>query len=89
MSQVTLTLPDKNKITAEKGTMLSEILKSYKPGLNAVAALIDNKKHDLSDTIEIDCEISFIEADSEQGLDIIRHSTSHIMAEAVKALFPR
>ena len=88
MSQVTLTLPDKNKITAEKGTMLSEILKSYKPGLNAVAALIDNKKHDLSDTIENDCEISFIEADSEQGLDIIRHSTSHIMAEAVKALFP-
>ena len=88
MSQVTLTLPDKNKITAEKGTMLSEILRSYKPGLNAVAALIDNKKHDLSDTIENDCEISFIEADSKQGLDIIRHSTSHIMAEAVKALFP-
>ena len=88
MSQVTLTLPDKNKITAEKGTMLSEILKSYKPGLNAVAGIIDNKKHDLSDTIENDGEISFIEADSEQGLDIIRHSTSHIMAEAVKALFP-
>jgi threonyl-tRNA synthetase len=88
MSPVTLTLPDKNKLTAEKGTMLSEILKSYKPGLNAVAALIDNKKHDLSDTIENDGEISFIEADSEQGLDIIRHSTSHIMAEAVKALFP-
>jgi threonyl-tRNA synthetase len=68
--------------------MLSEILKSYKPGLNAVAAIIDNKAHDMSDTIENDCEISFIEADSEQGLDIIRHSTSHIMAEAVKALFP-
>jgi threonyl-tRNA synthetase len=88
MSQLTLTLPDKNKLTAEKGTMLSEILKSYKPGLNAVAAIIDNKAHDMSDTIENDCEISFIEADSEQGLDIIRHSTSHIMAEAVKALFP-
>jgi threonyl-tRNA synthetase len=88
MNQLTLTLPDKNKLTAEKGTKLFEILKSYKPGLNAVAAIIDNKKHDLSDTLENDCEISFIEADSEQGLDIIRHSTSHIMAEAVQALFP-
>lgn len=88
MNQLTLTFPDKSKVTVEKGANLSEILRIYKPGLNSVAATIDNKKHDLSDTIEKDCEISFIEADSEQGLDILRHSTSHIMAEAVKALFP-
>lgn len=88
MSQLTLKLPDKNTLTVEKRTTFSEVLKSYKPGLNAVAAIVNSDKHDLSDTIENDCEINFIEADSEQGLDIIRHSTSHIMAEAVKALFP-
>jgi len=88
MNELTLTLPDKSIITAEKGTTLAEVLKSYKPGLNSVAAMLDNKDHDLSDTVQKDAEISFIEADSKKGLDIIRHSTSHIMAEAVKALFP-
>ncbi len=88
MSQLTLTLPDKSTLTAEKGASLAEVMQSYKPGLNGVAAILNNKEHDLSDTVDKDAEISFIEADSEKGIDIIRHSTSHIMAEAVKALFP-
>lgn len=88
MNEINLTLPDQTTVSTEKGISVSDALKSIKPGINAVAAEIDGIACDLSAPLEKDARISFITADSEKGLDIIRHSTSHIMAEAVKSLFP-
>ena len=88
MSEIKLTLPDESTVAVKKGISASEALKCIRPGLNAVAVEIDGVLHDLSDSLESNARISFITAESEKGLDIIRHSTSHIMAEAVKSLFP-
>ena len=54
----------------------------------SVAMKIDGKAVDLSKEINKDCNIEFIDKFSPEGLEIIRHSTSHLMAYAVKQLFP-
>jgi threonyl-tRNA synthetase len=52
-----------------------------------VAARVNGEKKDLSFSLEADAELEPISVDSEEGLEILRHSTSHIMAMAVKELF--
>ncbi|MDY6973784.1 MAG: threonine--tRNA ligase, partial [Thermodesulfobacteriota bacterium] len=53
-----------------------------------VAAKANGEKRDLSSPIESPTELEPIYVDSEEGLEILRHSTSHVMAMAVKELFP-
>lgn len=54
---------------------------------SSVAMKIDGKASDLSTEIKNDCNVEFIDKFSNEGLEIIRHSTSHLMAYAVKQLF--
>jgi len=67
-----------------------QILKAF--GENApkgsVAMKIDEKLCDLSKEINKDCNVEFVDKFSPEGLEIIRHSTSHLMAYTVKQLFP-
>jgi len=67
-----------------------EIAKSISPSLskNAIAIVIDGVQKDLNFVINNNCEIEIITKDSIKGLEIIRHDTAHVMAEAVKELFP-
>ena len=53
---------------------------------NFCAAKIDGKVVDLRDIIENDCEIELLDKNSPESLPILRHTTAHIMAEAVKHL---
>ena len=53
-----------------------------------VAVKVNGKLQDLSTVIDSEAELDPVFLDSEEGLDILRHSTSHVMAEAVKELFP-
>lgn len=53
-----------------------------------VAAEVNGEARDLFSLIETDSELGPIYIDSEEGLEILRHSTSHVMAMAVKELFP-
>ncbi|MFO7785619.1 MAG: threonine--tRNA ligase [Thermodesulfobacteriota bacterium] len=53
-----------------------------------VAARVNGELRDLSCSIEDEAEVAPVLVDSDEGLDILRHSTSHVMAEAVKSLFP-
>lgn len=53
-----------------------------------VAARVNGELRDLGYSIENEAEVEPVFVDSEEGLDILRHSTSHVMAEAVKSLFP-
>ncbi len=54
----------------------------------AVAAKVDGHPVDLSSAIERDCRLEFLQPDSADGLDVLRHSTAHLMAQAVQSLFP-
>ncbi len=53
-----------------------------------VAVRVNGELRDLSSPIQEDAVLTPVRMDSEEGVDIVRHSTSHVMAEAVKQLFP-
>jgi len=88
MADVTITLPDGNKKTAASGTTLQAFAGELKLPFKPVAVELDGMGIDLSAQIEKDCCASFIRPESGQGLDIVRHSTSHVMAQAVQELYP-
>ncbi len=53
-----------------------------------IAALVDGVERDLSYELLVDCNISGIKADSEEGMHVLRHSCAHLLAQAVTELFP-
>src|SRR5258707_4461683 len=69
------------------GTVVRELLK-HVPGKDLVAARLDGKVVDLTRKIEHDANVEPVLVDSADGLDVIRHSTAHLMAMAVQQLFP-
>jgi threonyl-tRNA synthetase len=84
--QVIITMPDGEKRSVPKGTKLKEL--ADQRDKDAVAAQVDGMLLDLSRTIDKDAAVSFISIHSKRGLEILRHSASHVMAQAVKELFP-
>ena len=85
-----LTLPDGTLKEFDQPVSFADVAKSIGPGLfkSAVAGKIEEKMFDLSYLINNDSNISIITRESEEGLEIIRHSTAHLMAHAVKELYP-
>jgi threonyl-tRNA synthetase len=83
--QLIITMPDGVKRPIPKGTKLQELADQWDK--EAVAAQVDGAFFDLSRTVEKDAAISFISIHSKKGLEILRHSSSHVMAQAVKELF--
>jgi threonyl-tRNA synthetase len=80
---ITITFPDGLKRSVPKGTKIQEFSDK-----NAVAAQVNGALVDLSQTVEKDASISFVSIHSKKGLEILRHSAAHVMAQAVKELFP-
>ena len=81
--QITITLSDGLKKSIPKGTKLQELADE-----EAVAAQVNGALMDLSQTVNQDASVSFISVHSRKGLEILRHSSAHVMAQAVKELFP-
>src|SRR4030043_1309484 len=84
--KVIITMPDGEKRPIPKGTKLKGLADQWDK--EAVAAQMDGSLLDLSRTVEKDANISFISIHSKKGLEILRLSASHVMAQAVKELFP-
>ncbi len=89
-NQITLTFPDNSTRTYPTGTTLLEVAESIGTRLakDAVAAQINGKLTDLTEAIDIDADINIITGDSTEGHEVLLHSTAHLMAQAVKELFP-
>jgi threonyl-tRNA synthetase len=87
---VTVTLPDGTTKQVPKGTTLSAIAESIGPRLAqaALAAKVDGKVVDLSFRLERDASIEIVTPKSPEALEVYRHSTAHLTANAVKRLFP-
>jgi threonyl-tRNA synthetase len=85
-----ITLPDGSRRTFDAPLSVADIAASIGPGLAraALAAKVDGRLVDLSHRIEADAALSIITDKDAEGLDIIRHSTAHLLAYAVKVLFP-
>ena len=77
------------EIESESLTGLEALKALNGKGLQDIVALkVNGEKRDLSSPVDTETELEPIRMDSEEGLEILRHSTSHVMAMAVKELFP-
>ncbi|MBI4277343.1 MAG: threonine--tRNA ligase [Armatimonadetes bacterium] len=80
-------LPDGSVREVARGTTLAEIARAAGRG-DAFAALVDGAPRDLAAPVESDCRVSFLTFAEPEGKEIYWHSTAHLMAQAVKELFP-
>lgn len=87
---VAITLPDGSKRQFEESVTVADVAADIGAGLAkaALAGRVDGQLVDLSHLIDHDADVSIITARDPEGLDVIRHSTAHLMAQAVKELFP-
>ena len=86
-----ITLPDNSSRELPDGSCGFDLAKSIGPGLakSAVAVTIDGEQRDLYDAIHQDSSVSIITIESEEGLEIMRHTlTAQVLARAVKNLYP-
>ena len=90
MSNIKVSLPDGSVKEFEAGSSLLSIAKSLnqKLGKTALLAKVDGENKDLSDVLDHDAKVEFVTPDSEEGLHAIRHTASHVMAQAIQHLFP-
>jgi threonyl-tRNA synthetase len=88
---VTITLPDGAQRQFPQPVTVAEVAASIGPGLAkaALAGKVDGKLVDTSFRIEKDAALAIITDKSPEGVDVIRHSTAHLLAMAVKQLFPQ
>lgn len=85
-----ITLKDGSVKEYESKKSIIDIAKDISEGLsrNVVAGEVNGVMHDLRDELEADCELNLITLKDKEGLSVIRHSASHVLAEAVKRVFP-
>lgn len=85
-----ITLPDGSRREFDHPVSLMEVAASIGTGLAkaALAGRVDGKLVDLSRVIDGDAEVAIVTGRDVEGVEIIRHSTAHLLAQAVKSLFP-
>ena len=91
MSKITITLPDKTTKTYDAGVTPLDVAESIGPRLanDTVAATINGIFTDATVPIIEDAVLNLHTASSEEGHEVLLHSTAHIMAQAVKRLWPK
>jgi len=88
--QITVTLPDGSARQLARGSTPAAVAAEIGPRLAkaAVAAKADGTWIDLNHPLDHDVSLALIVADSDDGREVLRHSTAHVLAEAVTRLFP-
>ncbi|MFN0160931.1 MAG: TGS domain-containing protein, partial [Burkholderiales bacterium] len=83
-------LPDGSKREFDGPVTVGQVASAIGPGLAkaALAGRVDGRAVDLTHRIESDASLAIITERDADGLDLIRHSTAHLLAYAVKELFP-
>ena len=87
-----ITLPDNSSRELPEGSSGYDLAKDIGPGLakSAVAVSVDGVQRDLHDVIEGDSSVSIITIDSDEGIEIMRHTlTAQVLARAIKNLYPK
>src|SRR5215469_5640229 len=85
-----VTLPDGSQRSFDHPVSVDEVAASIGPGLRkaALAGRVDGALVDTSHVIARDSKLAIVTDKDADGLDVIRHSTAHLLAQAVKELFP-
>ncbi|ANQ64499.1 threonine--tRNA ligase [Staphylococcus equorum] len=89
MEQINIKFPDGNSKVFDKGTTTEDIAHSISPGLRkkAVAGKLNGQLIDLTRPIDEDGSIEIVAPGSDEALEVLRHSTAHLMAQALKRLY--
>ncbi|MBV9150204.1 MAG: TGS domain-containing protein, partial [Alphaproteobacteria bacterium] len=87
---ITITLPDGSRREFPQPLTGAELATAIGPGLAkaAVAIKIDGRPRDLATLIDRDAGIAIVTREMPEGVEILRHDAAHVMAEAVKELYP-
>ncbi|MFL9668123.1 threonine--tRNA ligase [Variovorax sp. AB1(2024)] len=87
---IQITLPDNSRREFPGPVSVAQVAQSIGPGLAkmTVAGKVDGKLVDASDVIDHDAKLQIITPKDDEGLEIIRHSTAHLVGHAVKQLYP-
>ena len=90
MAEIKVVLPDGSVREYESGVTVQAVANSIgkRLGKAAVAGKVNGQPVDLNYSLIADAEVEIITAESSEGLDILRHTTAHVMAQAVTRLFP-
>ncbi len=86
----TITLPDGSTRDYQDAVTALQVANDISPSLAkaAVAAKVDGHLYDLNREIETDAPVAIVTRDSDDGLEVLRHDAAHVLAEAVKELYP-
>jgi threonyl-tRNA synthetase len=89
MMSIAITLPDGTVKEYEQGTTALQIAESISIGLrkNAVAGKVDGKLVDLNQPIDASSHVEIVTLEGADGLALYRHSTAHVMAQAIKRIY--
>ena len=89
MSEINIKFPDGNVKGFEQGTTTEDIAQSISPGLRkkAVAGKFNGQLVDLTRPLEEDGDIEIVTPGSDEALEVLRHSTAHLMAQALQRLY--
>jgi threonyl-tRNA synthetase len=90
MSQLTVTLPDGSSRSVPEGTSVRDVAAAISPRLAdaALAGVVDGRLVDLTSPVPADAQVRIVTDKSPEALPLYRHSTAHLLAAAVTALFP-
>jgi threonyl-tRNA synthetase len=87
---IAVTLPDGSRREFAGPVSGADLAAAIGPGLAkaAIAIKLDGRAHDLATIVDHDAKVAIITRDSAEGLEVLRHDAAHVMAEAVKELYP-
>jgi threonyl-tRNA synthetase len=90
MAQITISLPDGSAKELPEGSSALDLATSIGPRLAkaAVAAVVNGTETDLTRPIPDGAQVAIVTADTDEGRHVLRHSTAHVLAQAVTQLFP-
>ena len=88
MAGIHVTLPDGKSVDVPSGTRVEELASRAGVKRGIVAAKVNGRLVDLSRELDRDATLEWVSPESVEGLDTLRHSTAHLMAQAVQNLFP-
>ena len=85
-----VTLNDGSKLEFAQGTSVAEIAQAISEGLyrNAICGKVNGELVDLSHKVKNDAKVEIMTLKDKEGLDVYRHTCAHVLAQAVKSIFP-
>ena len=90
MSEIVVTLPDGSELEVESGASVEDVAYEIGPGLgdDTVAGVVDGELTDKADPLYENCELVIVTEQSDEYLQVLRHSAAHVFAQALQRLHP-